>query len=664
MEIIETRLTPDGNVLAKKVKLYFDGKRIYFKTERFSRAINAEVKTMEGHQYHGYDGAPRREYARELCKTDKVWSVEDTPRNRFNIDWLKGRMINKVRIFPNSNDPFLPYTQDLVPFNDFIHKDVIFEHQKHMVRWLLTRRQGINAGEMGTAKTLVDIEVREFIQPKNAWFVGPKSVLKEIELQLKFWGATVIPRLLTYDRLWRDVLDKTDYELPDYVTFDEASRLKTPTTNRARAAKQLTDAMRQVHGRQAIIHLMTGAPSPLCPTDWFWLCEIACPGFLKEGDFKKFERRLVVYTEVDYGNGPIWKIKCWKDRDDICDVCGETQHPTSDHKFKLAINEVAKLSQRTKGLVLVTWKKDCIDLPEKRYVIRDFPPTHETLMIARALANTAKNASDAMITLRTFSDGFLYEDEVVGKQPCFVCNGEKEHMDWVAKTPDPPPMESYVEEQGLDPEDCDQCLDKWREEFFIHAKVPCFVCDETGLMDKVKRITNHVGSPKEDAFREDLAAHEEVGRLVAYGAFTGSINMMVNIAGDANWGWIRVDGRGWVSNLGGKELKHLELFQEGRREYPKVVFIGHPQAAGMGLTLTASPTCIYYSNTHNAEDRIQSEDRIHRPGADPNKGVTIKDYFHLPTDRLCHAKIEIKRKRQNLTMGIDVNMAEILETLG
>ena len=34
----------------------------------------------------------------------------------------------------------------------------------------------------------------------------------------------------------------------------------------------------------------------------------------------------------------------------------------------------------------------------------------------------------------------------------------------------------------------------------------------------------------------------------------------------------------------------------------------------MGITLTASSTVIYYSNTYNLEHRIQSEDRAHRIG--------------------------------------------------
>jgi len=43
-------------------------------------------------------------------------------------------------------------------------------------------------------------------------------------------------------------------------------------------------------------------------------------------------------------------------------------------------------------------------------------------------------------------------------------------------------------------------------------------------------------------------------------------------------------------------------------------FVGNPQTAGYGLTLTSANTNIYYSNSFNLEHRQQSEDRAHRAG--------------------------------------------------
>jgi SNF2 family DNA or RNA helicase len=41
-------------------------------------------------------------------------------------------------------------------------------------------------------------------------------------------------------------------------------------------------------------------------------------------------------------------------------------------------------------------------------------------------------------------------------------------------------------------------------------------------------------------------------------------------------------------------------------------FVGNPRTGGYGLTLTASHTVVYYSNSYDLEIRLQSEDRAHR----------------------------------------------------
>ena len=52
-------------------------------------------------------------------------------------------------------------------------------------------------------------------------------------------------------------------------------------------------------------------------------------------------------------------------------------------------------------------------------------------------------------------------------------------------------------------------------------------------------------------------------------------------------------------------------------------FIGNPQTAGYGLTLTAASTVIYFANSWKLEERMQSEDRAHRIGQ--TKSVTYVD---------------------------------------
>jgi SNF2 family DNA or RNA helicase len=54
----------------------------------------------------------------------------------------------------------------------------------------------------------------------------------------------------------------------------------------------------------------------------------------------------------------------------------------------------------------------------------------------------------------------------------------------------------------------------------------------------------------------------------------------------------------------------IKSFQDGEARF----FVGNPQTAGFGLTLTAATNVIYYANDYNLATRWQSEDRCHRIG--------------------------------------------------
>jgi hypothetical protein len=60
---------------------------------------------------------------------------------------------------------------------------------------------------------------------------------------------------------------------------------------------------------------------------------------------------------------------------------------------------------------------------------------------------------------------------------------------------------------------------------------------------------------------------------------------------------------------------------------------------------------VYWSNTWKPDSRTQSEDRIHRIGADLNKGVLIVDLIHLPSDERVINVLRENRRLELLTMG-------------
>jgi len=61
-----------------------------------------------------------------------------------------------------------------------------------------------------------------------------------------------------------------------------------------------------------------------------------------------------------------------------------------------------------------------------------------------------------------------------------------------------------------------------------------------------------------------------------------------------------------------------EAAVDGFQNGDATAFVGQPQSGGIGLTLTAANTVIYYSNDYNSETRKQSEDRAHRIGTKAN----------------------------------------------
>jgi intein/homing endonuclease len=387
-------------------------------------------------------------------------------------------------------------------------------------------------------------------------------------------------------------------------------------------------------------------------------CEIACPGFLREGTYRKFQDRLglIVQKESIATGGVYPHLVTWKDDANKCNICGQfAAHPQHDpngaifdaqnqyHIFQPSVNEVATLYKRMTGLVLVKLKKDCLSLPEKVYREIICKPAQQTLNAAKIIAASARTSIQALTLLRELSDGFQYREEKDGTIDCPHCSGAGKSVEWVGEG-------DQVLDPNLVPE---ETWNEWLETKVIRKELTtCPNCLGEKLIDKLIRTTISVPCPKEDALIDFLDLMEDGGRAVTFAGFTGSIDRVQEVCNRMDWSTIRVDGRGWVvTDPKGKVLDDdpLKLFQVGSRE--RVAFVGHPESGGMGVTLTRSPAIFYYSNDFKAENRIQSEDRIHRPGMDINRGATIFDCLHLPTDRLVLDNLRKKRDLQAMSLG-------------
>lgn len=634
------------------VKMCVTPQRIFFQFG-FNKKLMEEIKAMAGCQYHGYDGAPNRDIVLSVYGTDKIWSVSNCSRNKFQIAYLEGK------------NPYARFDEYLKNPLDFDFKRELRAHQKDLVVHGLMVHYAIWAAEPGTGKTLAAIEVMERSGHDGWWYVAPKSALRSVELEFRKWDFKLKPRLMTYNELVSRMKQWADgTKAPPGVIFDESQRIKTPSAQRSVAARGLADGIREDWGDDGFVIAMSGSPAPKAPTDWWNQAEVVCPGFLREGTLSKFQTRLGLHEDRESIAGGVFKQRItWLDDENKCAKCGyplrwydaktkQWREHTLEHGFRKSENEVAKLYRRLNGLVVVKLKKDCIELPEKQYRVIRCKTSPSTIRAAKMLSAKGNSAAKTLIQLRELSDGFQYVEHQDGEKDCDACKGQGEVYDFVLKGPEPPEDGHYN-----------------HEDYYERKAVTCSLCAGKCKVARYVRAVERIPSPKDDVFREILDEYSDVGRLVVYAGFEGSVDRCVEIALHEKWAVIKWDGKGikvwnqdgnplrllpgaaehWYGPEG--EVEPIRMFQQGLEEFPRVCFIGNAGAAGTGLTLTASPAIFYYSNDFNAENRIQSEERIHRLGMDENRGATIIDVVNLPTDAYVLDNLKKKVDLQNLTMG-------------
>jgi SNF2 family DNA or RNA helicase len=316
--------------------------------------------------------------------------------------------------------------------------------------------------------------------------------------------------------------------------------------------------------------------------------------------------------------------------------------PTDFHKFAPGKNEVAYLEDRLKGLVVVKHKKDCLDLPDKQYRIVTCEPNQTTLRVAKSLFDTAPSVITGLTALRELSDGFQYREKVDGTTKCPVC-------------------EDGTTEVWQDPEEEDkifEMIDMLDDEYIETLEkitVTCPTCNGKQEVPRKVRVTREVPTPKEAALVDLLEENDEQGRIVIFAGFTGSLDRIIKTCQKEGWSTVRCDGAGWrVEDRDGKKLSGktdpMEYWADTEQN-TKVAFVAHPQSGGLSLTLTEARMSVFWSNDFNPESRSQAEDRIHRIGMDENKGATIVDLIHLPTDLNIRTVLKDNRRLELLSMG-------------
>jgi hypothetical protein len=305
-----------------QVSLEYRGDRIWI-TSPYHKGFIQEIRAMESPKWHGYDEEPV-----------KKWSIAASERNEFALAYLEQkrpyarfrRNLDDIKLLIRANLPKPPR-----PFQ--------LQLAKHMLRgW-----GEITAGDPGVGKSLASIlAVETFFGPDTGngvgnremfWYVGPKAGVIAYDLELRKWLSTLTPRMLTYEQLVRVLADWRSGDIPPkVVVFDECSKIKTHTSQRSKAAMHLAKAIRETYKAPSwdavsppyLIVEMSGTPAPKDPADWWHQCEVACPGYVREGHPMKLKARLSLIKEMQGLGGVTYpKVVTWYDDERKCKTCGD-----------------------------------------------------------------------------------------------------------------------------------------------------------------------------------------------------------------------------------------------------------------------------------------------------------------------------------------------------
>lgn len=130
-----------------------------------------------------------------------------------------------------------------------------------------------------------------------------------------------------------------------------------------------------------------------------------------------------------------------------------------------------------------------------------------------------------------------------------------------------------------------------------------FIIDED---ENPVAIMPHSKNPRLIALGEYLNAYD--GPVIVWARFRKDVAMIKDILEDMGMSHVEYVG----STAQNKRAENVEAFLDGEAR----VFLSNPQSGGTGLNLQKGgcTQAVYYSNSYNAIDRWQSEDRIHRIG--------------------------------------------------
>lgn len=284
---------------------------------------------------------------------------------------------------------------------------------------------------------------------------------------------------------------------------------------------------------------------------------------------------------------------------------------------------VEEMQAKIKPFVLRRLKKDCLDLLPKLYTQIEVPLTPKSWKIYKDMKEemvawlgekqvaSASQAAVKGLRLAQITSGFLggIQSVAVPEGQDFVLLGDDEKITYE------PPME---------------------------------IGDE-----KLKAIIND--------WLEAKLEYDRAFRCIIWCRFRAELNRFYDVLTSGNrYQDIIVHKIQGGQSRGDREAAKRE-FQAGD-ERRGAILLGNPQAGGFGLTLTRGHSVVYASNDYNLLTRLQSEDRVHRPGQ--LNQVTYTDVIATGPNgqrTIDHAVVKALRNKEEIARWTTEKWRSVLE---
>lgn len=483
---------------------------------------------------------------------------------------------------------------------DHMFKTVPYKHQLDAFMAGRDKKFYAYLMEMGTGKTKVCIDNSAYLfnngKINGLVIIAPKSICRNwsqkeipthmpdnIDRRVVLWGSETKKLLEELETLYQpeplklhilimnveaistdrgyDALERFLRCHDAFMAIDESTIIKNPKADRSKIAMKL--------GRQARYRrIMTGSPVTQSPLDVFSQFEFLEHGCLGSFTFSGFRTQYAV-LQRKHINGRSFDIVVGYQR------LNHLQEVLKQHSYRVL-------------------KKDCLDLPDKIYTVRNIELTSEQKAYYKSLREDALAMlanGDVVAAPLVITQLLRLRQALCNIAPKSVENADEEGSNdakkisglsqEISKT-DPRAEEvmNIVEEAG-------------GAKIIIWAS---FVPSIVRLLDMLeKRYPGRVGCiygavPQET--RADFVARFQGERIIPKrinGVISSDTNEVIKIPPE-------------------KQIDYI---------------VAHPRTGGYGLTLTEASVVVYYNNDYSLEVREQSEDRAHRIGQ--KKNVTYID---------------------------------------